>query len=291
MILMLKSFLGKLKIVFVDTKIQHTVFALPFAFMSAFLAANGFPAPEKLFWIIIAVFGGRNAAMAFNRIMDAQYDQLNPRAQNRALPSGKISVGQYWFFLVASSLLLILAATMLNRLALYLSPLALGIVFFYSLTKRFTSLTHLFLGLALSVAPIGAWVAIREEISFLSIILGGAVIFWLIGFDIIYACQDVEIDRRSQLHSIPVTLGISRALVLARFAHAIMIGFLLILLISPLLGKVYLLSIFVVAGLLVFEHSLVKSTDLSKVNIAFFNVNGIIGVILMTMVIVDCIWV
>lgn len=285
-------FLEQLKIVFADIKIQHTVFALPFAVMSAFLAAEGAPEPEKLFWIVVAMFGGRSAAMAFNRIADAKYDGLNPRTQNRALPSGRVGVGRYWMFLAASSLLLVFAAAMLNRLALYLSPLALAIVFFYSLTKRFTSYSHLFLGLALAAAPVGAWVAVREEISPASLLLGAAVVFWLAGFDIIYACQDVESDRRHRLRSLPAALGIPRALTLARFFHAVMVGTLLLLLpVFPLLGNLYLAGVVLVGGLLVYEHRLVKADDLSRVNAAFFNVNGVISVLLMVLVIADCVWI
>lgn len=283
--------LEKLGIILADIKLQHTVFALPFAIMSAFLAAGGVPEGEKLFWIVVAMVGARSSAMAFNRIVDARFDASNPRTRGRALPSGKIRAGQYVVFLVASSVLFILASAMLNRLALYLSPLALAIVFFYSLTKRFTAYSHFFLGLALSVAPVGAWVAIREEISPLSLILGAAVVFWLIGFDIIYACLDVGPDTETGLYSIPRRFGVERALSLAKAAHAIMILFLLALLVSPDLGGVYLSGVAIVAGLLGYEHSLVSHEDLSRVNVAFFNVNGWISLLLMTLMIGDCVWV
>ena len=282
----------KLAIIFSDIKIQHTVFALPFAVMSAFLAAEGFPETEKLVWIIVCMVGARSAAMAFNRIVDARFDKENPRTQDRALPSGKINVGNYAVFLVASSALFIFSAWMLNSLAFYLSPVALAIVFFYSLTKRFTAFSHFWLGLAISIAPVGAWVAIREEISFTSLLLGAAVICWLIGFDILYACLDIEADRANRLHSIPERFGIETALKMAFASHAVMVVFLLVLL-EPtvLLGWVYLAGVVLVAGLLVYEHSLIKKDDLSKVNMAFFNVNGIISVGLMIFVIVDCVWV
>ena len=282
----------KLAIIFSDIKIQHTVFALPFAVMSAFLSAGGLPETEKLLWIIICMVGARSAAMAFNRIVDARFDKENPRTQDRALPSGKINVGNYAVFLVASSALFIFSAWMLNSLAFYLSPVALAIVFFYSLTKRFTAFSHFWLGLAISIAPVGAWVAIREEISFTSLLLGAAVIFWLIGFDILYACMDIEADRANRLHSIPKRFGIETALKMAFASHAVMVVFLLVLL-EPtvLLGWVYLAGVALVAGLLVYEHSLIKKDDLSKVNMAFFNVNGIISIGLMAFVIVDCVWV
>ena len=282
----------KLAIVFSDIKIQHTVFALPFAVMSAFLAAEGFPETEKLVWIIVCMVGARSAAMAFNRIVDARFDKENPRTQDRALPSGKINAGNYAVFLIASSALFVFAAWMLNSLAFYLSPVALAIVFFYSLTKRFTAFSHFWLGLAISIAPVGAWVAIREEISFTSLLLGAAVICWLIGFDILYACLDIEADRANRLHSIPERFGIETALKMAFASHAVMVVFLLVLL-EPtvLLGWVYLAGVALVAGLLVYEHSLIKKDDLSKVNMAFFNVNGIISIGLMAFVIVDCVWV
>ena len=282
----------KLAIIFSDIKIQHTVFALPFAVMSAFLSAGGLPETEKLLWIIICMVGARSAAMAFNRIVDARFDKENPRTQDRALPSGKINAGNYAVFLIASSALFVFAAWMLNSLAFYLSPVALAIVFFYSLTKRFTAFSHFWLGLAISIAPVGAWVAIREEISFTSLLLGAAVICWLIGFDILYACLDIEADRANRLHSIPERFGIETALKMAFASHAVMVVFLLVLL-EPtvLLGWVYLAGVALVAGLLAYEHSLIKKDDLSKVNMAFFNVNGIISIGLMAFVIVDCVWV
>ena len=282
----------KLAIIFSDIKIQHTVFALPFAVMSAFLAAGGMPEIKKLLWIIVCMLGARSAAMAFNRIVDARFDKENPRTRDRALPSGKINVGNYAVFLVASSALFIFSAWMLNSLAFYLSPVALAIVFFYSLTKRFTAFSHFWLGLAISIAPVGAWVAIREEISFTSLLLGAAVVFWLIGFDILYSCMDIEADRINRLHSIPERFGVETALKMALASHAVMVVFLLVLL-EPtvLLGWVYLAGVVLVAGLLVYEHSLIKKDDLSKVNMAFFNVNGIISIGLMAFVIVDCVWV
>ena len=287
----MRGFLPKLTVIFSDIKIQHTVFALPFAIMSAFLAAEGMPELATLFWIVVAMFGARSSAMAFNRIVDARFDRENPRTRNRALPMGKVRIEHYAVFLAASSILFIFAAGMLNRLALWLSPVALAIVFFYSLTKRFTAYSHVYLGFALAVAPVGAWVAVREEISLVSLVLAAAVVFWLVGFDIIYSCLDVEADKRSRLHSLPQRFGIERALRMAFFSHALMIVFLLGLTITPILGTVYLAGVVLVAGLLWFEHSLISSRDLSKVNIAFFNVNGGISLLLMVLVIVDCVWV
>jgi 4-hydroxybenzoate polyprenyltransferase len=281
-----------LAIIFSDIKIQHTVFALPFAVMSAFLAAGGMPKVEQLIWIVVCMVGARSAAMAFNRIVDARFDAKNPRTRERALPSGQVGIGSYLAFLIASSILFIFSAWMLNQLAFCLSPVALVIVFFYSLTKRFTAFSHFWLGLAISIAPIGAWVAIREEISFISLLLGAAVVFWLVGFDILYSCMDVDVDRVNRLHSIPQRFGVAMALKMAWASHAVMVVFLLILLeFTVLLGPIYLAGVVLVAGLLIYEHSLVKKDDLSNVNMAFFNVNGIISIGLMVFVVVDCVWV
>jgi 4-hydroxybenzoate polyprenyltransferase len=281
-----------LAIIFSDIKIQHTVFALPFAVMSAFLAEGGIPQAEQLIWIVVCMVGARSAAMAFNRIVDARFDAKNPRTRERALPLGQVGIGSYLAFLIASSILFIFSAWMLNQLAFCLSPVALVIVFFYSLTKRFTAFSHFWLGLAISIAPVGAWVAIREEISFISLLLGAAVVFWLIGFDILYSCMDVDVDRVNRLHSIPQRFGVAMALKMAWASHAVMVVFLLILLeFTVLLGPIYLAGVVLVSGLLIYEHSLVKKDDLSNVNMAFFNVNGIISIGLMVFVVFDCVWV
>jgi 4-hydroxybenzoate polyprenyltransferase len=284
--------LAKLSTIFADIKIQHTVFALPFAVMSAFIAAEGMPETIKMMWIVVCMVGARSAAMAFNRIVDARFDVENPRTQGRALPSGRVDVKSYWLFLIASSALFIFAAGMLNSFALYLSPVALVIVFFYSLTKRFTAYSHFWLGLAISIAPVGAWVAIREEISFVSLLLGAAVVFWLVGFDILYSCMDMEFDRASNLNSISQKFGVETALRLASVSHGLMIV-LLFALLQPVseLGILYGAGVVIVAGLLIYEHSLVRPDDLSKINMAFFNVNGIISVGLMIFVVIDCVWV
>ena len=284
------DFLKNIKIIFTDIKIAHTVFALPFAVMSAFLAAEGMPGLGKLIWILIAMFGARNGAMAFNRIVDSKLDRLNPRTKDRALPARKSTAKQYWIFLILSSFVFLFSAYMLNSLAFALSPVALVIVFGYSFAKRFTSLSHLWLGVAISIAPVGAWVAVREEISIESLVLGTAVVFWLVGFDIIYSCMDVDSDRSNNLHSIPQKFGVRTALRLAFSSHCMMILFLILLLFIPALGWVYFFGVILTAGLLFYEHSLVREDDLSLVNVAFFNINGIISVLLMLFVIVDCTW-
>jgi len=283
---------AKLSVIFADIKIQHTIFALPFAIMSAFIAAKGFPQTEKIIWIVVCMVGARSAAMAFNRILDARFDAKNPRTQDRALPTGQVDVRSYWLFLITSSAIFIFAANMLNSLALYLSPVALLIVFFYSFTKRFTAYSHFWLGLAISIAPVGAWVAIREEISFSSLILGAAVIFWLVGFDILYSCMDMAFDRSSGLKSIPQKFGVENALRIAFASHGVMVAFLLgLLLFVGQLGVLYSAGVLIVAILLFYEHSLVRPDDLSKINIAFFNMNGIISIGLMVFVIIDCVWI
>ncbi|MEC9019413.1 MAG: UbiA-like polyprenyltransferase, partial [Nitrospinota bacterium] len=231
-------------------------------------------------------------AMAFNRVLDARFDARNPRTQDRALPEGRVDIRSYWLFLIVSSAIFIFAANMLNSLAFYLSPVALLIVFFYSFTKRFTAYSHFWLGLAIAISPVGAWVAIREEISFSSLILGAAVIFWLVGFDILYSCMDVEFDRSSGLKSIPQKFGIENALRIAFASHGVMILFLLgLLFFVGQLGVLYSIGVVVVAILLFYEHSLVRPDDLSKINIAFFNMNGIISLGLMVFVIIDCVWI
>lgn len=279
---------SKIKILFEDIKFSHTVFALPFAFMSAFIASEGLPSINKIIWILLAMVGARSASMAYNRIVDAKYDALNPRTKNRALPSGKISQRYYLFFLLSSAVLFIFSAYQLNRLAFLLSPVALGIIFFYSWTKRFTVYSHFFLGLALSLAPIGAWIAIREEITIIPLLLGSAVIFWLAGFDIIYACQDIKFDKQAGLFSIPQKFGIKKALKLSSIFHLIMVFFLMLLLLQKQLGWVYLSGIIIVSALLIYEHSIVKHDDISKINVAFFNINGQISILLMVLTLIDC---
>ena len=283
---------AKLSVIFADIKIQHTIFALPFAIMSAFIAAKGLPQTEKIIWIVVCMVGARSAAMAFNRVLDARLDAKNPRTQDRALPAGRVDIRSYWLFLIVSSAIFIFAANMLISLAFYLSPVALLIVFFYSFTKRFTAYSHFWLGLAIAISPVGAWVAIREEISFSSLILGAAVIFWMVRFDILYSCMDVEFDRSSGLKSIPQKFGIENALRIAFASHGVMVLFLLgLLLFVGQLGVLYSIGVVVVAILLFYEHSLVRPDDLSRINIAFFNINGIISIGLMVFVIIDCVWI
>jgi 4-hydroxybenzoate polyprenyltransferase len=270
-----------------DIKIQHTVFAMPFAVMSAFIAASGMPPLGVLGLIVVAMVFARSAAMAFNRLVDASFDEKNPRTKGRAIPAGTASRGHYVFFIVASSAAFILVCSQINRLSLILSPVALLIVFFYSYTKRFTAYSHFFLGLALSLAPLGAWIAVKEEISAASLVLAGAVVFWLAGLDAIYSLQDMEFDRAHELNSIPQKFGVRRALILSAVFHCAMVALLFTLLFISPLSWIYGVGASLTAGLLLYEHSLVRPDDLSKVNIAFFNVNGVISVGLMAFTIAD----
>ncbi|MGK7345245.1 MAG: UbiA-like polyprenyltransferase [Candidatus Nitrospinota bacterium M3_3B_026] len=270
-----------------DIKVQHTVFALPFAIMSAFMAAGGAPGLRDLGLILAAMVFARSAAMAFNRIADERYDRENPRTAGRALPSGRAARPVYIAFTAASAAGFVVVCAMMNRLALTLSPVALGVVLFYSYTKRFTPYSHFFLGAALALAPVGAWVAIREEIAVAPLLLGVAVVFWLAGLDTIYSLQDIEFDRRVGLHSIPQRFGASRALALSSAFHGVMVALLLALAALSSLSWIYITGVLLAAALLYYEHSIVRPDDLSRVNVAFFNVNGAVSMGLMLFTIAD----
>ena len=259
-------------------KFSHTVFALPFALASMLVAAHGFP-PVRIFgWILLAMVGARTAAMGFNRIVDRDIDALNPRTRNRELPSGKVSLSGAWFLVVASSLLFCFAAWQINVLALLLSPLTLAVLFFYSFCKRFTSYSHFVLGLCLGIAPVGAWVATRGQIGIPSGALCAAVLFWVAGFDIIYATMDIEFDKQAGLNSMVRKLGVARALNFAKILHAAFAANLVLFGILARLDAIYFGAVALIAGFLVYEHALVKPTDLRRVNAAFFTVNGVIAV-------------
>ena len=272
--------LKRLKILLEMIKIEHTLFALPFAFLGAFFAARGIPRGTQIGWILLAMIGARSAAMAFNRLVDAQYDAINPRTANRALPKRLLGRGAVALFILISSAVFVYAAAMLNSLALMLSPVALGIVLSYSYTKRFTWLTHIFLGLSLGCAPIGAWIAIRGNLTDVPLLLGGAVILWVAGFDIIYSCQDFEFDSKQRLYSIPKRFGIGGALLISAALHVVMVALLGYLFWRENLGVISFCGLGAVALLLAYEHSLVKPSDLSRVNAAFFTVNGWISILL-----------
>ncbi len=263
-------------------KFEHSVFALPFALVGALLAARDAGhgvSWEEIFWIVVAMVGARSAAMTLNRIADREYDRRNPRTAQRALATGELSAGFAWTFTLAAAAVLVIAAWRLNRLAFELSPVALAILFFYSYTKRFTAWSHVVLGFCLGISPAAAWIAVRGSLDARMLILCAAVTLWVGGFDVLYACQDVEFDREAGLHSIPTKFGIAPALGIARGMHAVRVALRAWLAWSFHLPWPAWAGIGVVAGLLAYEHSLVKPGDLSKMDAAFFAVNGYISVL------------
>jgi 4-hydroxybenzoate polyprenyltransferase len=268
-------------------KWEHSIFALPFALCGAMLAAGGFPSPNQLLWIIVAMVAARSAAMAFNRWADAAIDAANPRTSSRALPAGNLSAAFVVTFVVVSSGIFILAASQLNRLTLMLSPVALAVLLLYSYTKRVTRWSHLVLGFALGIAPAAAWIAVRGTLDPRILLLTAAVTFWVGGFDVLYACQDFDFDCQAGLHSVPRYFGIPAALWVARAFHLIMVLLLVALLISFGLGMWAGVGVLAVILLLVYEHSLVRADDLSKLNAAFFTMNGVISVLFFVFVAAD----
>ena len=277
----------KLKIILEMIKFEHTVFALPFAVMSAFIAAEGLPSLAKSGWILVAMVGARSCAMAFNRLVDAEFDGMNPRTATRAIPAGLITKSAVWVFTIVSAGLLVLAAWRLNPLAFALSPVALAVVMGYSYTKRFTAFSHFWLGLSLSISPVGAWIAIQGSFALPPIILCFVVLLWTAGFDIIYACQDVNFDRKHGLHSIPAKLGIRWALWLSAALHVLAVLLLLYIPFLVELGTFYYVGVGIVVLIFIYEHAIVKPTDLSRVNLAFFTLNGMISLVLMALSIAD----
>lgn len=272
-------------------KFSHSVFALPFAFSGAALAAlDADISLAQVFWIAVAMVGARSAAMGFNRLVDRDMDAANPRTAARELPRGLISPGAVRVLIAISSLALIVAAWRLNPLCFALSPVALGIVFFYSYTKRFTWATQLFLGLALSLAPVGAWIAITGRLDAGILLLAGAVLAWVSGFDVIYACQDVAFDRVHGICSIPQRFGVRRGLAIARGFHAISFFLMAAVGVFFELGFIYMAGLIVVAALMVYEHRLVKPEDLSRLGVAFMNVNAAISAVFFAFTLGDVLW-
>ncbi|HUG44507.1 MAG TPA: UbiA-like polyprenyltransferase [Acidobacteriota bacterium] len=268
-------------------KFEHTIFALPFAFLGAFLAAGGIPQGRTIFWILAAMFGARSAAMAFNRLADRRWDALNPRTRQRELPQRLLQPAFVRAFVAGSSALFVLSAWMLNPLAFFLSPLALTIVFFYSYTKRFTSFSHLFLGLSLAMAPVGGWIAVAGEVSPAAWLLAASVLFWVAGFDLIYACQDADFDRGHGLHSIPSRYGVRAALRLSGLFHVLTAALLGATLYVQGLSVLSWIGLTLVSAILVYEHRLVRPDDLSRLNAAFFTVNGVVSIVLFLFIGVD----
>jgi len=273
--------LSNIRVTLEMIKIEHTLFALPFALLGALLAARGIPTVREMLWITLAMVGARSTAMAFNRIADREYDARNPRTRTRAIPAGLLSVAFVWLFTAVAATLFLVAAAMLNRLTLLLAPVALASVVLYSFTKRWTLLSHLVLGWCLSIAPTGAWIAVRGTLdSPVPLLLSLVVLLWTAGFDILYACQDYEFDRSESLRSIPARFGIARSLWIARGLHAGAFAAVVALYWAAHLGAMVLIGIFVTAALLIYQHMLVRSDDLSRLNAAFFTTNAFVSVIL-----------
>src|SRR5690242_10956837 len=268
-------------------KWEHSIFALPFALCGAMLAARGLPSAHQALWIVVAMVAARSAAMAFNRLADATFDAANPRTSMRALPAGTLSRSFVVGFVLVACATFVFAAGQLNRLTLVLSPVALAILLLYSYTKRFTRWSHLVLGFALGIAPAAAWIAVRGSLDPRILLLTAAVTFWVGGFDVLYACQDYDFDRGAGLHSLPRYFGIRGALWIARVFHLIMIGLLIGVILVFAMGKLAALGIVAVILLLLYEHSLVKPNDLSKLNAAFFTMNGVISVLFFVFVAAD----
>jgi 4-hydroxybenzoate polyprenyltransferase len=278
---------SNIKVTLEMIKWEHSIFALPFALCGAMLAAGGWPAAAQLGWIVLCMVSARSAAMAFNRLADAQIDAANPRTATRAIPAGVLSQKFVGLFVLVSCGLFVVSAAQLNRLTLYLSPVALAVILLYSYTKRFTRWSHLVLGFALGIAPAAAWIAVRGSLDPRILILTAAVTCWVGGFDVLYACQDIDFDRANGLNSIPQSFGVPRSLMLARILHFIMLGLLVALIVLFGLGKIALVGVAAVAILLLYEHSLVSANDLSKLNAAFFTMNGVIAVVFFVFVAAD----
>ena len=275
------AFFQKLRTTLRMIKFEHTLFALPFAFLGAVLAAEGLPSWDKVLWITVAMFGARSAAMTFNRIADREIDAANPRTANRELPTGKLSVGFAWAFLAISVVIFLLAAYSLNWLTFALSPIALLSILGYSYAKRYTALAHLMLGWALAISPTAAWIAVRGAIdSGVPLLLSLVVLMWTAGFDVMYACQDYDFDTRSGLRSIPARFGVGNSLWIARLFHLQAFLVLVLLYLALGLGWLSLLGVMAVGGLLVYQHTLIKPNDLSRMNAAFFTTNAFVSVIL-----------
>ena len=268
-------------------KFSHTLFALPFALVSLLVATAGAPGWETTLWIVLAMAGARSGAMGFNRLVDQKWDKANPRTANRPSVTGEVSTVVNVGMITLSFALLVFAAWKLNPLAFKLAPVAIFLVTFYSYTKRFTTWCHLFLGLAIGAAPIAAWIAVTGEVTLGALFLGTSVLFWIAGFDILYALQDYDFDKKNKLYSIPVRYGISNTLVIARLLHLLTVVFWFLFAYYAQLNLLFYLGVLVVTGLLLWEHSLLLGNNLSRLNIAFFNMNAVISVIFFIAVSLD----
>lgn len=279
--------MAKIRIFLEMIKFSHTIFALPFALTAALLAAGGMPSFSRIFWIVLAMVGARTAAMGMNRLIDAEIDAANPRTRGRAIPAGLIGKGTVAVFIVLAVLLMLYAAARLNPLCLKLAPVALFCLVLYSYCKRFTALAHVVLGLCLGAAPVGAWIAIRGTVALPAVLLGLAVLFWVAGFDILYALQDLEFDRQRGLHSIPVLLGVAGSLWTARLFSLVMVVLLAFVYALLPVGGFFLAGLLAASLLLCYEHWLLRGGDLSKLDMAFFTTNGYISVIVFLATLAD----
>ena len=283
--------LNKIRVFLEMIKIEHTLFALPFAFMGALVGDivinDQLPSWSQIGWILMAMVGARSAAMALNRMIDAAIDARNPRTANRAIPAGLLKIGEVLLFTIISFGLLIWAAAMLEPLSFYLLPIAVFMLVFYSFTKRFTWLCHVVLGLTIALAPLGGWVAVTNEIGWEAVIFYVTIACWTAGFDIVYACQDYEFDKNEGLYSIPVRFGIASSLKIARGFHiATAIGFVVLFLLTSL-SWWYLIGIIIALGLLIYEHLIVKPNDLTRLNTAFFTMNGVLSIVVFAFTFID----
>lgn len=270
----------KIKAYFDNIVFSHSVFALPFAYIGAFLASAGHPSFHDFFWVTVAMVGARSAAMALNNYIDLKYDKMQPRFAMRPMVTGQIQPREAVGFIVISLAIFLVAAAQLNSLALKCWPLGVAPLVIYPYTKRFTWACHLVLGVALAAAPVGAWIAIRGDVTWSILFLGGAVGIWIAGFDVIYGCQDVEFDKRHQLNSIPVKFGVKRALEITKLMHVISIAAFVAAGLLYGLTYLYYVGVALAAGVLVYQHSLITAEDFSQVNPAYFLRNGLVGILI-----------
>ncbi|MFP3869383.1 MAG: UbiA-like polyprenyltransferase [Syntrophobacteria bacterium] len=277
---MVRTMWNKALLILKLVRIEHTVFALPFAFMGAFLAARGWPSTWQVSWILVAMVGIRSAAMSFNRLVDEKIDAANQRTCNREIPRGLLQKHEVWIFVIACSAVFMVAAYELNRLCFLLSPLALAATFFYSFTKRFTWLSHLFLGGAIGLAPIGGWLAVAGSFHLIAFLLGAAVLFWIAGFDIVYSCLDDEFDCSYGLKSLPQRWGRCKALRISELCHLVTFGLFVAVGILARLGPVYYVGLIFILAFLVVQHLIVSPEDLSRANMSFFTMNGVISLVI-----------
>ena len=261
-------------------KFKLTVFAMPFAFTGAFLAARGVPRPHVIFWVVLAMVGARTCAMGFNRIVDAKFDGANPRTAERALPAGEVKMVEAWAMIILAGIVFFVSCHKLNPLTMAIAPFALSLTLFYSLTKRFTSFCHLILGVALAISPLGGWVAVAGNLTHYPLVLSAGVLFWVAGFDTIYACLDADFDRKSGLYSLPARLGRERAFRLAVLFHALAFLFFTLTGVQYGLNYIYYIGIILTAGALFYQHIIVNPRDLSRIKEAFFSMNGFISLTL-----------